>query len=201
MISVNKYDENAKRHGVWLDFNNGKRLRLRTFKHGILNGYFERYSRLNGQLEVRGNYINGNRDGLWETFYSENGQINERGFYEMNGQIGFWENYWPDGSIYYFAIKYQHERLSKLPWDYTDKDIIVIRDKHKRLIKILDVDTGEVYLKVTYNGNGKITYYYDYRGNWYSSKIFKFICPYNPKKLISTWYSGKIIYRKNLDEF
>jgi antitoxin component YwqK of YwqJK toxin-antitoxin module len=50
---------------------------------GIIETFHE-----NGQLEVRGNYIDGELDGLWEEFY-ENGQLESRG----NLKDGEWEGW------------------------------------------------------------------------------------------------------------
>jgi antitoxin component YwqK of YwqJK toxin-antitoxin module len=102
-VQINQYDMEGRKRGYWEDyFNNGKLyskgnyvngkregiwelyynlehysvsfLNIRsTFKDGVLTGVGEYYF-TNGQLERKGNYVNGCKDGLWK-FYDYNGNL------------------------------------------------------------------------------------------------------------------------------
>ena len=52
----------------------------------------------NGQLQVRTNFIDGERDGLWEIFY-ENGQLVKRGNLKDGKQDGLQEYFDEDGNL------------------------------------------------------------------------------------------------------
>ena len=60
-------------------------------------GYWEEYWD-NGDLETKGNYINGLRNGYWENYYV-NGIINSKGNYLNGKRNGYWEDYYYDGDI------------------------------------------------------------------------------------------------------
>ena len=60
---------------------------------GPYEGYYD-----NGQLESRGNYIDGGREGLRETFH-RNGQLGIRGNYKNGWQNGLWEFFEEDGTL------------------------------------------------------------------------------------------------------
>ena len=52
----------------------------------------------NGQLWVKGNYKDGERDGLWE-IYHDNGQLKNRGNYKDGEQEGLHEYYDEEGNL------------------------------------------------------------------------------------------------------
>ena len=58
-VKKNRYNSNGKRHGYW------------EFYHD------------NGQLWMKGNFINGDPDGIWE-YYHKNGDLDEIIIYENN---------------------------------------------------------------------------------------------------------------------
>ena len=55
-------------------------------------GYWEKYFD-NGQLWLKGNYINGNADGLWEIHFP-NGRFYYKGNYNNGKQAGWWGEYY-----------------------------------------------------------------------------------------------------------
>ena len=52
----------------------------------------------NGQLQVRTNFIDGERDGLWEIFY-KTGQLSSRGNYKDGKEDGLREHFDIDGNL------------------------------------------------------------------------------------------------------
>ena len=64
---------------------------------GIRNGYWEEYFS-NGQIQCKGNYINGNRDGYWE-WYHDNGKLRFKGNYLNGKPDGYWEWYFYNGQL------------------------------------------------------------------------------------------------------
>jgi antitoxin component YwqK of YwqJK toxin-antitoxin module len=47
----------------------------------------------NGQLNFKGNYVNGKQHGYWESYFSD-GQLNYKGNFVNGKQHGYWEEYW-----------------------------------------------------------------------------------------------------------
>ena len=68
-------------------------------EQGELHGYWESYYD-NGQLDYKGNYVNGNRHGYWEDYY-DNGQLSSKGNYLNGEQHGYWEDYYPNGQLWF----------------------------------------------------------------------------------------------------
>ena len=60
-------------------------------------GYWEYYFS-NGNLEWKGNYVNGKRHGYWEDYF-DNGKLYSKGNY-LNGKAdGYWEYYYFNGNL------------------------------------------------------------------------------------------------------
>ena len=64
---------------------------------GNPDGYWERYH-ANGQIQCKGNYINGKRNGYWEWYYY-NGRLGYKGSYLNGRRNGYWEEYNRDGEL------------------------------------------------------------------------------------------------------
>ena len=60
--------------------------------HGTYLSYF-----LNGNIESKGQFVNGETEGVWE-FYFETGGLKMRGIVRQNSNYGFWEYYYENGS-------------------------------------------------------------------------------------------------------
>ena len=64
---------------------------------GNRDGWWEIYYS-NGQLNYKGNYINGKFDGWWES-YHPNGQLCSKGNYIKGKEDGWWEEYNVEGEL------------------------------------------------------------------------------------------------------
>ena len=56
-------------------------------ERGEEHGYWEWYYP-NGQLDYKGDYVNGNRHGYWEVYHS-NGDLEFNGYYDMGKQVDY----------------------------------------------------------------------------------------------------------------
>ena len=65
---------------------------ISNMPHGTYISYF-----LNGNIESRGQFVNGETDGVWE-FYYETGGLKMRGIVRENSNYGFWEYYFENGA-------------------------------------------------------------------------------------------------------
>ena len=85
-------DTNQLVTGIVESFHTNGQLKLRTnFIDGEREGFFEEFH-YNGQLRLRGNYDDGKLDGLFEEFH-EDGQLAQRGNY-IDGEFdGLWETF------------------------------------------------------------------------------------------------------------
>ena len=68
-----------------------------SYSQEVVTGTVETYYE-NGQLSIRGNYIDGERDGLWEWF-RENGQLWVKANYTDGEQDGLSELFDEDGNL------------------------------------------------------------------------------------------------------
>jgi len=59
---------------------------------GEKNGYWKEFY-INGQLRVKGNYVDGKKEGYWEE-YDSKGNIKSVGFYKHNKKEGQWRYYY-----------------------------------------------------------------------------------------------------------
>jgi antitoxin component YwqK of YwqJK toxin-antitoxin module len=59
--------------------------------HGAYVSYF-----LNGNIESKGQFVNGETNGVWE-FYFETGGVKMRGIVRQSSNYGFWEYYYENG--------------------------------------------------------------------------------------------------------
>jgi antitoxin component YwqK of YwqJK toxin-antitoxin module len=60
-------------------------------------GYWEEYY-YDGNIESKGNFLNGIKHGFWEEFFS-NGKLAWKGNYKNGLKEGYWEYYWPSGKL------------------------------------------------------------------------------------------------------
>lgn len=68
-----------------------------------------------GQIEDKGNYINGKKEGLWEEYY-DNGQLKAKGVYKEGKEDGTWEVFNEQGKLkakinYRMGIKMKTEKF------------------------------------------------------------------------------------------
>jgi antitoxin component YwqK of YwqJK toxin-antitoxin module len=120
---------------------------------GLHENYYE-----NGQLWSRGNYVDGKRDGLSEEFY-ENGQLRSRGNYVNGERDGLWDGFDREGRETY-AGEYIYGEMFD--------DIEVVKNENGQLeSKIYNRDGEEVVqTRLTYHDNGQLRF----RGNYKDMK-------------------------------
>ena len=61
------------------------------------HGYWETYWS-NGNLDYKGNYVDGKKHGYWEEYYS-NGNLGYKGNYVDGKKHGYWEVYYYHGDL------------------------------------------------------------------------------------------------------
>jgi antitoxin component YwqK of YwqJK toxin-antitoxin module len=81
---INLYDEKGNRHGYW---EYGQLDFKGNYVNGKQHGYWELYW-YNGQLDLKGNYVNGIKHGYFESYYS-NGDLHYKGFYDMGNKVDY----------------------------------------------------------------------------------------------------------------
>jgi antitoxin component YwqK of YwqJK toxin-antitoxin module len=82
---INLYNEKGQKHGYWEDYySNGQLESKGNYVNGKRDGYWEEYYSC-GKLWMKGNYVNGKQDGYWEYYY-ENGQLSRKGNW-VNGKF------------------------------------------------------------------------------------------------------------------
>jgi len=124
--SINQFDENNKRHGIWKKFFDGtKQLRYEgQFEHGKEVGLFKFYTRksknqpvatrlfksgskevevkfyaLSGKLISKGVLIDKKREGVWELFQKDGKTLLSKESYK-NGELdGLYEIYYKNGKL------------------------------------------------------------------------------------------------------
>jgi len=88
---INLYNEKGEEHGYWENYySNGQLDYKGNYVNGKKHGYWENYWS-DGQLWHKGNYVNGKKHGYWESYYS-NGDLIYKGYYNMGKRV----NYNPD---------------------------------------------------------------------------------------------------------
>ena len=66
---------------------------------GEKHGYWEIYF-YNGQLSLKGSYLNDKKHGDWESYWS-NGKLSYKGSFLNGEKHGDWESYWGNGKLDY----------------------------------------------------------------------------------------------------
>ncbi len=75
----------------------------------------------NGQLEIDGQYVDGERDGKW-TYYYPNGKIQSTGLYHLGTRVDEWKYYWPNGE-FQESFTYLSDAIHGPNVEYNDKGI------------------------------------------------------------------------------
>jgi antitoxin component YwqK of YwqJK toxin-antitoxin module len=84
-------------------------------KNNKKTGYWEGYY-FDGNIQSKGNYINGKKDGYWEEYY-HNGNLWYTGSYKNGMKDGYWVNYWYDSKIKY-EMNYSNNKLNGVFKEY-----------------------------------------------------------------------------------
>jgi antitoxin component YwqK of YwqJK toxin-antitoxin module len=85
---INLYNDKGQSHGYWeYYYDNGQLEYKGNYVNGDKHGYWEDYH-YNGQLYSKVNYVNGKRHGYWESYY-DNGQLKRKGYYDMGKKVDY----------------------------------------------------------------------------------------------------------------
>ena len=96
--SINQFDENGERHGVWRKYYNNNRVRYTgTFEHGKEVGVFRFFSASNSDNPVIIKEYNGNSDLADVRFYTPSGVLESEGKMRGKEREGKWLYYHEDG--------------------------------------------------------------------------------------------------------
>jgi hypothetical protein len=141
-----KLSSNDSRYSEW---NNSQPMvdgvRINQYDYeGNKEGYWEEY-RSNGNLWVKGSYVNGKEDGYWEVYY-DNGRLMSKGNYKDGDREGYWEYYYDNGN-FYFTGNYKNGNLVEdLPlteckvYNYKIDDRFSDPDDEEIIYKFTNVD-------------------------------------------------------------
>jgi len=96
--SINQFDENGERHGVWRKYYNNNRVRYTgTFEHGKEVGVFRFYAASNSDNPVILKEYNENSDLADVRFYTPSGVLESEGKMRGKEREGKWLYYHEDG--------------------------------------------------------------------------------------------------------
>src|SRR5210317_310485 len=96
--SINQFDENGERHGVWRKYYNNNRVRYTgTFEHGKEVGVFKFYSASNSDNPVIIKEYNDKSDLADVRFYTPSGVLESEGKMRGKEREGKWLYYHEDG--------------------------------------------------------------------------------------------------------
>lgn len=97
--TINKFDNNNKRTGVWKKYYPNKRIRyIGKFKEGKEVGVFKFYDMTTSKNPVIIKTFFENSDSLLVQFYNLKGKIKTEGFFNKRKRVGNWKYLYPDGS-------------------------------------------------------------------------------------------------------
>jgi GH24 family phage-related lysozyme (muramidase)/antitoxin component YwqK of YwqJK toxin-antitoxin module len=137
-IKINQYDIDGRKQGIWYEYHD------------------------NGELFLKGNYINGEKEGHWE-FYYDNGKLHSKGPYKDDLKDGIWEEYYINGNLEFKGL-YKDDELvetlpiteSKTPSFLLKEEMVLIREGNVQdyinnvisKIKNLPYETKKKYLTI-----------------------------------------------------
>ncbi|WP_232455938.1 toxin-antitoxin system YwqK family antitoxin [Polaribacter sp. SA4-10] len=98
--TVNKFDGNKKRTGVWKKYYPNKRIRyVGQFKDGNEVGVFKFYDITNSDHPVIIKSFSESSDSVFVQFYTISGTLQTEGFLDDRKRIGNWKYFYPDGTL------------------------------------------------------------------------------------------------------
>lgn len=110
--SINQFDENGERHGVWRKYYNNNRVRYTgTFEHGKEVGVFKFYSASNSDNPVIIKEYNENSDLADVRFYTPSGVLESEGKMRGKEREGKWLYYHEDGKSIMSEENYVNGKL------------------------------------------------------------------------------------------
>jgi len=110
--SINQFDENGERHGLWRKYYNNNRVRYTgTFDHGKEIGVFKFYSASNSDNPVIIKEYNENSDLADVRFYTPSGVLESEGKMRGKEREGKWLYYHEDGKSIMSEENYANGKL------------------------------------------------------------------------------------------
>lgn len=165
--TINKFDENGKRHGIWKKYYNNERLRYQgQFKHGKEIGVFKYYSAASSDNPVAIKEYNDENDIANVSFYTENGLLLSKGKMQGKKRVGKWLFFHEDGKTVMSEENYLDGLLDGAYKTFykTGKPTEIAFYKNGLLDSVYRKYSikGHLYQHFTYKGgklNGKAVYY------------------------------------------
>ncbi len=107
--SINRVDQNGKRHGLWMKKYANGNIRYRgTFVHGKETGEFLFYLPDNPKHPSAKKIYKENSDEVYVIFYRKNGKKESEGYFKNQKRTGTWKYYFPDGKTLMSTEEYSN---------------------------------------------------------------------------------------------
>ncbi len=110
--TVNQFDANGKRHGVWKKmYENGNLRYTGKFKHGKEVGEFRFYALKGGKAPIAIKKYEMNNDTVQVSFYSVKGKLASNGAMVEQKRVGLWTYFFSDGKTILSTENYVDNQL------------------------------------------------------------------------------------------
>ena len=98
-VQINQYTHDGKKTGIWEEYFTDGQLSMKgSYIDNKKEGIWEEYDEYDGSIQ-KGPYKNGKKDGKW-VFYYMNGNIENEGSFKDDLKDGIWEWYYSNGKLY-----------------------------------------------------------------------------------------------------
>lgn len=147
------YDENKKKQGQFVEYEDGRRSSIKTFVDNKLSGPFVEFTH-GGRIFAKGFYKNGLLDGEYYNFGDTIDEISSHGFYNKGLKIGVWkeDDRYLKPSVEYSLIDYSNMEISGMT-----EDILVFSSRLNRSTMTPTGETTFFYKDGSVRAVGKLT--------------------------------------------
>ena len=191
-LTVIGYYVDDKEDGEWIYFEDGAKIKMETYKMGILDGRYEEYGK-NEVLRISGFYSNNKKVGI-QTFYDSKGirfsetentslglHYNEfdndtlkfEGYLDGPNRIGTWKYYYKNGhvmSILHY-LKGQLDGTCESFYANGEKLSIKTFSNGKSLEQVIYYPTGNIFMQCRKDSTNRSEYNYFYANDNTSRKV------------------------------
>ena len=116
---INQFDSEGRKQGIWEQYYDNGDLSVKGgYINGEMDGYWEFYWE-NGKISSKGSFINGDRDGIWESYY--NGKLKSKGNYNNDKKEGIWEKYSNTGELEGKYLYEDGKLIKKIPLNESEE--------------------------------------------------------------------------------